>query len=533
MASFFATTEYGIDDEDGADGADDDPYACKVTTGLNSNSSAAAPKRGPDLSVRGPRGLRSPSSSRPARDQNLNAQPSEPSSRPAQPSECPPDFIASDFTADTDVFCKPVEVESAWTLRMKKSESCWTRRRRLMFLNCLRRHCPPSIAGIRCAMKECTKLALVFCNTCASASRVYYCADCDLVVHGGGIEACGIHDREVEDTTTEGRPFMKKVGPTVFLQKEDGEGGSYKPVTLRLCLMPHLENGCGNALCSGHDKPPWVTSRPVEDKGQEDIVVVVTMRGRFVFTKGMFVCNYCGWSRVHEVDDDYNGFAPGTPGFSSRSFQFKVATDCLDFYNALLTNNPQSLEGFCHALDDCTKLGNREGTILYEQFRTAWIEYKRLTSDICTITGLTPNDCPACPESDRTAEIVDGNMKTFRYRRQREKHRESYYNDLPRRLFLPDSLRDQYFGMIYKNGYTDAVDNRCGSTQFVALSADEFKSKAKDEHGSFFRACDHMVLNSACNIDHGEMYGYHSFLSHYAAPPDVKRKVAVHTSDIC
>jgi hypothetical protein len=318
MESFFATTEYEVD-EDG----EYDEYACTVDHGIRQlNSYAAAPQRGPDLSVRGPRGPRIPSSSRPARDPNLNAQPSEPSSsaaKPVQRSECPPDFNASDFT-DTDVFCKPVEVDSAWTLRMKKSERHWTRRRSLLFLNRLRRHCPPSIAGITCAMKECTKLALILCNTCSSASRVYYCADCDLVLHGGGIEACSIHDREVEDTTTEGRPFMKKVGPTVFLQKEDGEGGCYKPVTLRLCLMPHLENGCGNAICSGHDKAPWVTSRPVEDKGQEDIVVVVTMRGRFVFTKGMFVCKYCQWSRVQRdrerrfrVYKEAPGFRPGTP----------------------------------------------------------------------------------------------------------------------------------------------------------------------------------------------------------------------------
>jgi hypothetical protein len=34
MASFFATTEYGIDDEDGADGADDDPYAVRCLPAL-------------------------------------------------------------------------------------------------------------------------------------------------------------------------------------------------------------------------------------------------------------------------------------------------------------------------------------------------------------------------------------------------------------------------------------------------------------------------------------------------------------------
>ena len=419
----------------------------------------------------------------------------------------------------------------------RKEEGYWRVGRSVLFRTRLRRFCPPSLAGISCASKEC-KPAVILCNTCSFPSRVYYCADCDLLIHGAaGIHdhASMIHDRDIEDTTMKDRPFMQKLGPTEFLLEEEEEGG-YKRGARRLCLMPHFDNvRCGDVECNAQGRPPSFYSEPVEDIGQKDIVVVITMHGRFQFTKGQFVCNYCGWKRLHAVDDDYGALFPGSCNTESSSYQFKVSTETLDFYNTLLSNNPQSLEGFVNTLNERTKDGNRTGTISYDQFRAALIEYNKLTSDVRTICKLTPNACPCCPETDRTADIVDGNMKCFRYDRDKELDRETHYTDSGRRLFVPDAVRDEYFRVIYgpdgKN--KDTVDNTCGSTQFVAMSADEMKSKQKDEHGVFFRACDHMVLNCACNIHHGEAYGVHALLHHYAAEPGVIRRVDVHTSDIC
>ena len=91
---------------------------------------------------------------------------------------------------------------------------------------------------------------------------------------------------------------------------------------------------------------------------------------------------------------------------------------------------------------------------------------------------------------------------------------------------------DEVFGRIYGEGeFGEAADNTCGPNSFVALNT-LIMVNMKHENGLFLRACDHGVLNNACNIKIGESYGYHTILPCCSAPPDVTLCVRIHCSDI-
>ena len=332
-----------------------------------------------------------------------------------------------------------------------------------------------------------------------------------------------MHDREMEDDTSGQKPSMTKLIPTHFVYVDDG--GINKTYVQKLCLQPNLDAVCCPHCPAGGE----LSSKPLPCTGARCIVIVVTMKGRYEITKGEIICSLCPWRRPHDVDDDYGDLFPGT--CNSAANQFLVAADALHRYASLLSQNPQSVLGFISTLDQQTQDGKRACKISEQYFRRALTEFNHMQSDLGTISDLKPNECPCCPEYDRTADIMDGNFKCWRWDRKKKENRAPYHKGACQ-FIIPDAKVKEVFRAIYEEGnVSDETDKNCGPNSFVALNSKKMRN-LKDGNGIFVRACDHGVLNSACNIDHGEAYGYNVVVSYLCAPPNVQRKVVVHCSDI-
>ena len=209
--------------------------------------------------------------------------------------------------------------------------------RTTLFNNALRGKCPPSVLKSVCQTKDCGQPAVVTCYTCCFPSRVFFCANCDARKHGGAQEQqehgaadngmhCLMHDREMEDNTSGQKPSMTKLIPTHFVHVEDGVNKTY---VQQLCLQPNLDAVCCPDCPAGGE----LASKPLPSTGTRCIVIVVTMKGRYEFTKGEIICSLCTWRRPHDVDDDYGDLFPGT--CNSAANPFLVAADALSWYASL------------------------------------------------------------------------------------------------------------------------------------------------------------------------------------------------------
>ncbi|GAQ89589.1 hypothetical protein KFL_005390090 [Klebsormidium nitens] len=363
----------------------------------------------------------------------------------------------------------------------------------------------PLEINTKCSMEGCAGLAVIRCNTCNWGSNGAVCADHDLELH----QWAHTHDRA---SCLNG--FWEALPPGVTIQ----EG---QRVHAPKCFPCKPQEPCGHCGETSWSEPRATT---------EALTLVHTEAGRVEFVKGLSHCNavkedgsVCGALQLQKPRDMLRmGLWPGT--VDNARFETVYSEGVLGFWDTLSKSCPgTAYTNYLRCLDKKTKDRGGVGSINPTSFRTAANEWKfakyERTYPAAYRNGF---QCPACWKWQLVC-AVDGNKKLYRWDRNYEMWRASYYDDLffAKRTSVAAHMEalDLAGGRnrrTAQSGTGTLPPTSCGKGEWKAAKDSKSAIDGQQETGIVACGCRHQIGQRAVNmIRSGERYGYAHYLDVY------------------